>query len=95
MRLRIRRRSGERFTPFTPRQRLLVALLAVGTTLVIGVAMLSPHVEFLRAKLRQAGADKPACAPGQSSGCVGGTMGVIMVAPPQAPPSPPPAPASR
>jgi hypothetical protein len=76
----------ERFKPFTRRQRLLIVVLAVGTTLSIGVAMLAPHVDYLRAKLMRRTADVPPCAPGQTQGCVGGTMGVIVVAPPASAP---------
>jgi hypothetical protein len=91
MRLRIRkpgrRRGGAsepgapggRFNPFSRRQRLLIVALAVGTTLTIGVAMLAPHVHYLRARLALDRADKPACTAGQTEGCVGGTMGVIVV----------------
>ena len=97
MRLRIRKpgRRGddgfERFQPFSRRQRLLIVALAVGTTLAIGVAMLAPHVDYLRARLALDRADKPPCTAGQTTGCVGGTMGVIVV--PAAPP-PPPSPTS-
>jgi hypothetical protein len=93
MRLRIRRRgrrSGDRFEhfePFSRRQRLLIVALAVGTTLAIGVAMLAPHVDYLRARLALDRADKPACAAGQTTGCVGGTMGVIVVPVAPLPPS--------
>lgn len=91
MRLRLRlrnpfRRRGPRFVPTSRRQRLVIAGLAIGTTLAIGVAMLTPHVAYLRAQLALQKADKPRCAPGQTTGCVGGTMGVIVVTPASAPP---------
>lgn len=84
MRLRIRnpfpRRDGpDRFVPTSRRQRLVIVALTVGTTLAIGVAMLTPHVHYLRARLALDRADKPSCAPGQTEGCVGGTMGVIVL----------------
>jgi hypothetical protein len=85
MRITLRRRRGPRFKPTTPRQRLLIVLLAVGTTLTIGGTMLARHVEFLRAKFMRADAEAgapaepPRCAAGQTQGCVGGTMGVILV----------------
>jgi len=85
LRIRIRnplRRRGDRFVPTTRRQRWAIVGLAVATTLLIGVAMLRPHVAFLRAKLALEHADRPACAAGQTEGCVGGTMGVIVVSPP-------------
>jgi hypothetical protein len=76
----------ERFRPFTRRQRLLIVALAVGTTISIGVAMLTPHVAYLRARLALKWADVPPCAAGQTEGCTGGTMGVIVVAPPASAP---------
>lgn len=86
MRIRIKRRPGPRFKPTTPRQRMMIVGLAVGTTLVIGVTMLARHVEYLRAKqARTLAAEPPRCAPGQTQGCVGGTMGVIVVPPASAP----------
>jgi hypothetical protein len=93
VRLRIRkpwRRRGERserFQPFSRRQRLLIIALAVGTTLLIGIAMLAPHVDYLRARLALDRADRPPCAAGQTTGCVGGTMGVIVVPALPAPPA--------
>jgi hypothetical protein len=50
---------------------------------VIGVLVIGPHLDFLRAR-REAAVPKP-CAPGQTRGCIGGTMSVIV----------PPAAASR
>ena len=74
----------ERFRPFTRRQRLLIAAMAVGTTLTIGVSMLTPHVAYLRARLAMKPPEVPACQAGQTTGCVGGTMGVILIAPARA-----------
>jgi hypothetical protein len=86
VRIRLRWRRGERFRPTTPRQRLVIVAAAVGITLLIGTAMLSRHVEYLRAKLaHRDAAEPPRCAPGQTEGCVGGTMGVIVVTPASAP----------
>lgn len=70
------------YRPVTRRQRLLIALLAVGTTLAIGVGMLAPHVDYLRAQLKRLLADVPACAPGQTRGCTGGIQDVFVVEPP-------------
>ena len=72
----------EPFRPVTRRQRLLIALLAVGTTLAIGVGMLAPHVDYLRAQLKRLLADVPPCAPGQLRGCTGGIQDVFVVEPP-------------
>ena len=87
MRIRIRLpwKRGPQFRPTTGRQRLVIVGLAVATTLTIGGAMLSRHVEYLRAKLMREDAEPPRCAPGQTTGCVGGTMGVIVVPPASAP----------
>lgn len=74
---RMAHRPGPDEMPAPPaRQRLLVAAAAVAITLVIGVLMVGPHLDFLRAR-REAAVPKP-CAPGQTSGCVGGTMSVIV-----------------
>ena len=89
MRIRIRnpfRRRGSDWHPTSRRQRWVIVSLAVGTTLAIGVAMLTPHVTYLRAQLALKRAEKPVCAKGQTEGCVGGTMGVIVVAPPASAP---------
>ncbi len=67
------------FRPVNRRQRLVIALLAVGTTLAIGVGLLAPHVDYLRAQLKRLMADVPACAPGQLRGCTGGIQDVFVV----------------
>lgn len=86
MRIRFTRRRGPRFKPTTRRQQLVIVAAAVAVTLLIGTAMLSRHVEFLRAKYaRRDAAEPPRCAPGQTQDCVGGTMGVIVVPPASAP----------
>lgn len=86
MKLRIRlrkpfRRRRERYVPFTRRQRLLVAALALGATLTIALALLAPHLSYLRSQRALQRQDKPACAGGQTAGCVGGHMPVIVVPP--------------
>lgn len=63
----------------------MIAGLALGMTLSIGLAMLSPHAAALRAALALKWAEPPPCAPGQLRGCVGGVMDIVVV---------PPAPAS-
>jgi hypothetical protein len=76
------RRRAENADGLPPRpksQRLIVAAVALATTLLIGAGLIAPHLDFLRAR-REAAQPKP-CAPGQTRDCVGGTMGVI-VAPP-------------
>ncbi len=63
----------------------MIAGLALGMTLSIGLAMLSPHAAALRAALALKWAEPPPCATGQLRGCVGGVMDIVVV---------PPAPAS-
>jgi hypothetical protein len=77
VKLRLRRdRGGSDGLPPTSRtQRLLVTAAAVAITLTIGLALVSPHLDFLRAR-SVADPVRP-CAPGQTRDCVGGTMGVI------------------
>lgn len=78
MRLRLRFKRNP-YRPTTRRQRLVIVALAVLTASVVMAALLAPHVRFLRARLELAHADAPPCAPGQTTGCVGGTMEVIAV----------------
>jgi hypothetical protein len=74
-----RRRAGgaQEGLPHPPRgQRVLVAGAALIVTAVIGIALVGPHVEFLRHK-KAADVLKP-CAPGQTRDCVGGITSVIV-----------------
>jgi hypothetical protein len=57
----------------------MIAAAAIAITLLIGLAILAPHLNSLRERDRAA-APKP-CAPGQTQNCIGGTMGVVIVAP--------------
>lgn len=86
IRFRLPWKRGPQFRPTTGRQRLVIVVLAVATTLTIGGAMLSRHAEYLGVQLLRAEAEPPRCAPGQTTGCVGGTMGVIVVPPPASSP---------
>jgi hypothetical protein len=86
MRITLRRRRGSPFKPTPPRRRLVIVLLALGTSFTIGGAMMVRHIEHMRVKSllvdeapAGAAAEPPRCAPGQTTGCVGGTMGVIVV----------------
>lgn len=81
IRFRLPWRGGSQFRPTSGRRRLLIVGLALATTLTIGGAMLSRHAEFLGATVLRENAEPPRCAPGQTTGCVGGTMGVIVVPP--------------
>ncbi len=70
-------RANDEYRPTSKRQRLVILALAVGTAVTVMVAMLSPHVRFLRADKASKSQDAPACTRLQTQGCVGGTMGVI------------------
>ena len=67
------------YRPTSNRQRLVILAVAVGTAVGVMVAVLSPHVRFLRADKARKSHDTPACSSAQTEGCVGGTMGVISV----------------
>ncbi|RVT52722.1 hypothetical protein [Rubrivivax albus] len=67
------------FRPTSLRRRLVIAGLALGTTLTIGLAMLTPHAAAVRAALALKFAEPPPCAPGQLRGCVGGMMDIVVL----------------
>lgn len=67
------------FRPTSLRRRLVIAGLALGTTLTIGLAMLTPHAAAVRAALALRFAEPPPCAPGQLRGCVGGMMDIVVL----------------
>lgn len=81
------------FQPLSRRVRLGLVLAALVAALLTAVTMLTPHLKLMEAKRKARAADVPPCAPGQTSGCVGGTMGVLVVAP--VAPLPGPSAASR
>lgn len=74
----------DEYRPTSGRQRQAILALAITMALVVMVAMLSPHVRFLRADKARKAQDAPTCTDTQTQGCVGGTMGVI-TQPPAAP----------
>lgn len=78
--------ADEPFRPTSLRRRLVIAGLALGMTLTLGLAMLTPHAAALRAALALKWDEPPRCAPGQLRGCVGGAMDIVVL--------PAPAPAS-
>lgn len=77
-------RSFEPFTPTSRRRRLIMAGLALATTLGIGGAMLTPHAASVRAALALKFAEPQPCAPGQLRGCVGGAMDIFVLPAPAA-----------
>ncbi len=85
IRFRLPFKRGSQFKPTTGRRRLVIVGLAVAMTLTIGGAMLSRHAQFVGASQLRENAEPPRCAPGQTTGCVGGTMGVIVVPPASSP----------
>jgi len=71
----------EPFRPTSRRRRLLIVVLAVATA--AGVGWLMTRRSGLVRYVQQHPADVAACAPGQSSGCVGSMTEVIVPAPAQ------------
>ncbi len=69
------------FQPLSRRFRLGLVLAALVAALLTAVAMLTPHLKLMEAKRQAKAADVRPCAPGQTTGCVGGTMGVLVVVP--------------
>ncbi len=64
------------------RRRALIALLAVATAITVVTTLLHPPGGVHR--IRAMAADVAACAPGQTTACVGGTAEVIMMPGPAA-----------
>lgn len=72
--------EAPRYRPVSRRRRVLIALLAVSTAVVVLWLMLQPQLRAMRAGAERRAAPPQPCAPGQTEGCVGGTMGVIVPA---------------
>lgn len=68
----------EQYRPVSRRRRLLIALLAVATAVVVIWLMLQPQLRKMQAEQARKGADAPRCDGQRQDGCVGGTMGVIV-----------------
>ena len=66
-----------RLRPTTTRARLIIIVLAVLTAVGVLLAVLDPWERLER--LRRPPPDRPACAPGQTQGCVGAPQAVIVV----------------
>lgn len=77
------------YRPSSLRRRLLVAALAVATAVGVVALLLDPPGGVQRPRVAPsspaAATPAPACAPGQSEGCVGGTSMVIRPVAPAAP----------
>lgn len=69
------------YRPTSRRQRLVIGVVAVAIALGVMVAVLQPHVRFLRADKARQSQDKPRCTATQTTDCVGGTMEVLRVPP--------------
>lgn len=67
------------YRPTRPRQRLMLLGAAVATALLLFAGLLAPHIRYIRHKLDMRHAPLPACAPGQTSGCLGGRQGVMLL----------------
>ena len=76
-------RKKDRYRPTSPRQRLLIVVLAIGTAIGVMAVLLAPQIRLLQTP-RPLPADAAPCAKGQLSGCVGGKLDVIVVPPPAA-----------
>ena len=86
------RRRADELPPYRPtprRRRLLIALLAVCTALVVLWLMLRPRLQQMQAEAERRAAPPLPCAAGRSEGCIGGTTQLIVPATPRtAPPAP-------
>jgi hypothetical protein len=74
--------SDDGYRPLSRRQVRWIALVAVATAVGIVLLMLDPPGGVKRQRLLPA--DVPACAAGQTGGCVGGKVDVIVPAAPAA-----------
>jgi hypothetical protein len=77
-----KKKADNDFRPTSSRQRRVI----VGTTVVVFVVMWilliwepgnDPHTRY--PTLKEAPRDQPKCAPGQTSGCVGGQANVMLL----------------
>jgi hypothetical protein len=73
-------RTVDDFPALTRRRRALILLLAVATGITVMLLMLYPPGGVKR-KPPPPPPDAAACAPGQTTGCVGGMATVIVPAP--------------
>jgi hypothetical protein len=65
------------YAPLARRQRVLVVLLALATSIAILALVLDAPGGVKRPRVPAATTDVPVCAPGQSETCVGSRMGVL------------------
>ena len=72
----------EPYRPVSIRRRLLIAVLAVSTAVVV-VIMMTRKAGLVRSA-QQYPADVAVCGPGQTEGCVGSATAVIAVPPARA-----------
>ncbi len=67
------------YRPVRPRQRLLIVGVTLATVVLIFSGLFAPHLRWLRFKIESRHPPLPACAPGQTEGCLGGTQGVMLI----------------
>jgi hypothetical protein len=67
------------YRPTRPKQRLMILGAAVLTALLLFAGLLAPHIRYIKHKLDMRHPPLPACAPGQTTGCLGGTQGVMLL----------------
>ncbi len=82
------------YRPLTKRRTALVVVLALGTVVLIALAMLQPHQRLMAAKAARAqAAALAACPPGAASaapGCPGSRMQILLLPVQSLPPTPGP-----
>lgn len=67
------------YRPVRPRQRLLIVGVTLATVVLIFSGLFAPHLRWLKFKIESRHPPLPACAPGQTEGCLGGTQGVMLI----------------
>lgn len=77
------------YRPVRPRQRLAIVGVTLFTVVMLFSGLFAPHLRYLKFKLESRHPPLPPCAPGQTTGCLGGTQGVMLI------PATPTPPASR
>ena len=80
------------YRPVRPRQRLAIVGVTLFTVVMLFSGLFAPHLRYLKFKIESRHPPLPPCAPGQTTGCLGGTQGVMLI---PATPATPAVPASR
>ena len=67
------------YRPTRPRQRLVIVGVTITTVVLLFSGLFAPHLRYLRHKLESRHPPLPACAPGQTTDCLGGKQGVMLL----------------